>query len=498
MKSSIVGLDGQPLRASQPYEGATKAPRAVGWAAPSMGPNRALSSAAKPLRNRTRAGYRNSLLMRSGINKNTTNEVGKGFTLLSTAENDDFRSELNKLWKIVAMQLDPWGDMNFGGIVNLSVLSRRMSGEVFIRRVRRRLSSGLRLPMQVELLEADFCPHELNKRISATRRIIQGVEFDGKVKVAYWFYKSHPDDGLDSVSLNQLIRVPARDVIHHYKPSRPGQVRGEPETAAALLKDRTFHEYDDSELVRKRQRSAFTGFLYRESFGESDWEYDPATGREMYPGESDPADSSESVNAGTILRGVPGEKLNLFDGDDTGQGYADFVRWQSLMMSAGLEIPYPLLTGDWSGLNDRLVRAFLNEYRRGITFDQTNLSGFQVAFGIWRWVVETAVSVGLLSAPGFADNPWPYLALDIRPDAWRHLHPEQDINARNKAVASHISNAEREAAEYGTDIEDNMETNARVLAKWDKICKKHGIDEPAKLGGLFSASHSLEGTIEDG
>ena len=78
------------------------------------------------------------------------------------------------------------------------------------------------------------------------------------------------------------------------------------------------------------------------------------------------------------------------------------------------------------------------------------------------------------------------------------LHPEQDINARNKAVASNNSNAEREAAEYGTDIDDNMEINARVLAKWQKILKKHGVEEPGKLAGLFSASHSLEGTIKDG
>ncbi|EKI0737930.1 MULTISPECIES: phage portal protein [Vibrio harveyi group] len=490
----IVGLDGQPLM-SQPYEGATRDPRATGWPAPSVGPNRALATAGKPLRNRTRAGYRNSLLMRSGLNKNTTNEVGKGFTLISTCKDDTFRGEMNALWKIVSMELDPWGDLNFGGICHLAVLSRRMSGEVFIRRLHRRIGSGLEVPVQVELLEADMCPQELNRRISPTRRIIQGIEFNGKVKVAYWFYKSHPDDGIDSVSLNQLERVPARDVLHHYKPSRPGQVRAEPETAAALLKDRTFHEYDDAELIRKKERSAFTGVLYRESFGEEDWEYDPMTGKPKYA-DSEAASSSEAVRAGTMLRMLPGEKLNLFDGDDTGAGYKDFVRWQSLLMSAGLEIPYPLLTGDWAGLNDRLVRAFLNEYRRGIAFDQTNLSGFQVAFGIWRWVVEAAILVSKVNAPGFASDQWKYLALDVRPDAWKHLHPEQDINARNKAVASHISNAEREAADYGTDVEDNMRRNARTLAKWEEICKEEGVEQPAKLGGLFSASDNT-GALTD-
>lgn len=483
----IVGLDGKPL-ASQPYEGATRDPRAAGWHAPSMGPNRALATAGKPLRNRTRAGYRNSLLMRSGLNKNTTNEVGKGFTLISTSEDDLFRSKVNALWKITSHELDPWGDMNFGGLLNLAVLSRRMSGEVFIRRLHRRIDSGLTVPLQVELLEADMCPQDLNRRISPTRRIIQGIEFNGKVKVAYWFYKSHPDDGLDPVSLYQLERVSARDVIHHYKAARPGQVRAEPETAAALLKDRTFHEYDDAELVRKKERSAFTGALYRESFGEEDWEFDPFTGKPKYD-DSQGAQVSETVRAGTMLRMLPGEKVQLFDGDDTGAGYKDFVRWQSLLMSAGLDLPYPLLTGDWAGLNDRLVRAFLNEYRRGIAFDQTNLSGFQVAFGIWRWFIEVAITIGKLPAPEYAQNPWSYLILDIRPDAFKHLHPEQDINARTKAVVSNTSNLEREAADYGTDVEENMRRNAKTMKRWREICKEEGLPEqPASLSGLFSAS----------
>jgi len=92
-KSLIVNARGEPFeRRSQAYEGATQPPRSMGWNASSAGPNRALAAAGKTLRNRTRAGYRNSLLLKSGINKNVTNEVGRGFTLISTAKNDDFKT----------------------------------------------------------------------------------------------------------------------------------------------------------------------------------------------------------------------------------------------------------------------------------------------------------------------------------------------------------------------------------------------------------------------
>jgi lambda family phage portal protein len=487
MTGKIIGLDGKPLiRAQSAYEGASQRGRLSSWNAPAMGPNSALSYAAGPLRNRTRAGFRNSLLMRSAISKNTTSEVGKGFTLLSTVKDDETRREINRLWRISSGQLDPWGDLNFGAILHLAVMARRMSGEVFIRRLRRNLASGLEVPNQVELLESDMCPIDLNRWISPTQRIIQGVEFKGKLKVAYWFYKAHPNDAIDTIGMNQLERVPARDVIHHYMPTRPGQVRGEPGTTAVLVKDRTFHEYDDAELVRKKERSAFTGFLYREG-GAEDWEFDPQTGKSLYGDDSDPYAQRESVAPGTMLRGAPGEKLELFDGDDTGSGYKDYTRWQSLMLAAGQEIPHAMLTGDWSGLNDRLVRAFMIEYRRGIGFEQTNLSGFQVAFGIWRWFIETAIITGKITAPGFSDDPWPWLELDIRPDAWKHLHPEQEVNARIKAVKAQTSNIEAEAAESGRDLEDNMRRNAKAVARWQQICKEEGVDNAGDLTGLFNA-----------
>ncbi len=488
--SNIVGVDGRPIRRSQAYEGATNQSRAMTWNAPGIGPNRALASAVGPLRNRTRAGYRNSLLLRSGINKNVTNEVGKGFTLISVCKDDGFKTELNALWKIVATQLDPWGDMNFGAIIDLSVRSRRMSGEVFIRRLRRRSSANLAVPIQVELLESDLCPISLNKKLKNGNRIIQGIEFRGKVKVAVWFYKSHPDDGIEMASLFDLERVPIKDVIHHYKQTRPGQVRAEPDAAVALLKDKTFGDYDDAELVRKKNRAAFTGFLYREQFEEDDWDFNPTTGKPLYDDSGKSAENN-SVDVGTMLRGVPGEKLQLFEGDNTGQGYKDYIRWQALQLGAGQDVPYPLLTGDWSGLNDRLVRAILNEYRRGIGFDQENLSGFQVAYGIWRWVVESAITTGRLSAPGFANDPYQYLALDIRFDAFKHLHPEQDINTRRKAVDSHISNVESEAADYGHDLDDNMRRNAKAKKRWQEICKEEGVENPGNLPGLFNEPEVL-------
>ncbi|MGL5285669.1 MAG: phage portal protein [Aeromonas sp.] len=482
------------MAVNQPYEGATASPRGHHWNASGAGPNVALAASGATLRNRSRHGYRNSCLLRSAINKGVTSEVGKGITILSTAVDEEVRATLNRLWKEHQNFLDPWGAMTWGGLLAQASRARKTAGEVFIRRVRTPIRDGHTVPLQLEVLEAEFCPMTYTRRIDQRRRIVQGVEFIGRRKVAYWFHKSHPSDLESSTfGVSDLVRVPARDVIHHYNPTRPGQIRGEPDTAAALLKDREFADYSDAELNRKKTRSAFTGFLYREGFTEDDYEFDPQTGRALYD-DSEAPQQSEEVAAGTILRGVAGEKLQLFEGDNTGSGFKDFVKWQAQQLAAALDIPYQLLTGDWDGLSDRTIRAIMNEYRRGVTADQRNLLGFQVCLKVWAWFVETCISVGFVSAPGYASDPWRYFALDIRPDAWRHLHPEQDIRSRSMAIKNLFSNPEAEAAECGGDLEENMRATARTIKRWREICDAEGLDPDAM--GIFGAAENDKETDE--
>lgn len=474
--SKILDASGQPFQLKTPYESATKSFRSAGWHSPSLGPNATLSSSLYTLRNRTRAAYRNSNLMRGAINKNTANEVGTGFALRSLCEDETFRQDANKLWKQSANEIDPSRTLNFAGLQALMVRNRRLSGEVFIRLRRRKTTSGLAVPMQIDVLEADCIPIEKNEDLKNGNKIRNGIEFRGPHRVAYWVYKEHPEDG--ECSQDELVRIPARDMIHHYQPTRPGQLRGEPEAATALLKDHTFKEYDDSELVRKKERSGYTGFLYRESFEDED----------ALPGSyehDEPTEDAVKVRSGYMLRGSVNEKLELFDGDNTGQGYPDFMRWQSLQLSSGLSIPYPLLTGDWSGLNDRLVRAMLNEYRREIEMAQDHLMVFQVCRRVWRWWMDTAILTGKLSAPKYSQDKAFYQALDVCPDAWKYLHPVQDVQARQLAMSSSLSNIDSEASELGYDVYENMRRNAKATKEFMEICKKEGVD-PALVTGLFT------------
>ena len=68
-----------------------------------------------------------------------------------------------------------------------------------------------------------------------------GIEFDrlGR-RVAYHLYRAHPEDGaLAPMSGNggtETVRIDAPDILHLFRPLRPGQIRGEPWLARALVK----------------------------------------------------------------------------------------------------------------------------------------------------------------------------------------------------------------------------------------------------------------------
>lgn len=460
-KSRVLGPDGRQLvvRMSS-YEAAGQGRRGGTWAAPSTGPNAALLNSLTTLRNRSRAAYRNTPWLSLGIDRQVSNEVGTGIIPRSLASNEGFRDAANGRWDQVVGYLDADGALDFYGLQALASRTRRIAGEVFVRRRRRPLGHPSGVTVQFQVLEPEYVPLHLDRPLPNGNFIRAGVEFDRRFqRRAYWFHREHPTDGVQYSGLRDFVRVPAADVLHHYLPVRPGQVRGEPVTVQSLLKAHTFDLYEDAELVRKQTRAPYTGFLARQDFGAEDFKYDPLTGEPITT--DDQGVPTMDVQPGTILTGLPGEELQLFSGDDSGQGYADFMRQQLLGMSAGLGVPYELLTGDWGKVNDRLVRAILHEFRRQIEADQDHLMIHQICAPCRSWWIDAEVLAGTLRAPGYAADRADYQRTEWRPHGWPYLHPEQDIGAKIAAIQGGLSTRAQEVASRGHYVEDIDDENAR-------------------------------------
>ena len=79
--------------------------------------------------------------------------------------------------------------------------------------------------------------------------------------MAYHFLRQHPGDNLIRQEPREFTRVPDNQVLHIYEAQRPGQIRGEPQTAASLVRMFLLDQYDDAELDRKKVAALFAAFI---------------------------------------------------------------------------------------------------------------------------------------------------------------------------------------------------------------------------------------------
>jgi lambda family phage portal protein len=460
----------------QAYEGAGQGRRALSWYAPGSGPSTTVTSNLTTLRNRTRAGYRNTPWIAQAIDRLVSNEVGCGIAPRSRCKDEAFRAAANALFDLWTAESDPAGELNFYGQQAQLSRTRNMAGEVLVRLRRRRLGDGMTVPLQLQVIEPEHLPETKTEALSNGNIIVAGKEYSNRgALVAYHLYTEHPAEVLRGTWSGLPLRVPASEVLHHFLPIRPGQVRAEPVSVQSLLKAKTFDSYDDAELVRKQTRAPYTGFLERAAMTEDDFLFDPMTGEPL----KRDGDNVPTLDAqpGTIFAGMAGETLNLFDGDKSGDGYAEFMKQQLLAICAGHGVPYEIVTGDWSGVNDRLVRAILQEFRRSIEMVQDHLLIHQICRPVWENWVDAAVWSGALKAPGYATRRAEYLACEWRPHAWPYVHPTQDIDAKIRAIDAGITSRDAVIVETGWDPEEIDRQNVEGEKRRRAMRKAAGLPE---------------------
>lgn len=462
------------------YYEAGKSGRRLGiWQPGSLGPNAAVLQQLDLLRARSRDAARNNGWIKKGINTWVSNEIGTGITPRSQAPDEKFRQAADALWLKWGKFADADGLLDINGLMWSASRNRIESGEIFIRFRPRNLSEGLPVPLQLQLLEPEFCPVNENQVLSGgSRKIRAGIEFDGiGRRRAYWMYRSHPGDRfMDSLALD-LVPVPADSVIHHYAPLRPGQIRGVPWTVQALIKAKDFDEYDDAELLRKKNKSSYTGAVVKPNYDlDNDAKFDPISGEPLERDANDiPMITSQP---GSLFSLLPGEDVRMFDGDSTGSGYADFVRQQLLGVAAALDVPYEFISGDMSKVNDRTLRAILSEFHRIIEQTQWMIFIPQVCDRVYEEFIDTAVMSGALTAPGYDQRREEYLAVEWHPTGWPYLHELQDAQADQIKLKSGLTSRKRIAAKQGEVIEEIDRENAEDKDRADSLGLNYDTQAP--------------------
>lgn len=437
------------------YEASSEGRRLGKWDAPNLAPTQAVTSELSMLQRRSRAAVRNNCWTSRALKVDVANEIGTGVKPRPTTPDKAFNKALLDLWSDYQPLCDASGNLGAYGIQQSASRARKESGEVFIRIIRKRSSRDLPVPLQFQLLESDFCPVHLNRKTTTGNRIVSGVEIDSLGKpVAYWIYKNHPSEGV--TSLNDMVRVKVEDMIHHFIPNRPGQLRGEPTGTQSMVRAYVFDKYDDAELGRKESRANFTGVIRRPDYGEEDYKFDPISGDPIK--EDDAELPMIEMETGTFPNLLPGEDITLFEGDDAGRGYKDHQHYQLLGISAGWDVPYQLVSGDYTEINDRLWRAIMNQYHREVEQTQELFVIAQVCRRMWVEFVDRAIISGAVLPPlDYNSNRFAYLRAKHRPQAWKHIHPTQDVDAKVKEIEAGLTSRQKKIDEAGGETAEEID-----------------------------------------
>lgn len=447
--TKIAG-DGRQL----PYSGAGQGRRLHMFRPANVGPNVVTINGLCELRARARQATRNFPWSGAALDKYVANSIGTGIQAKQKNGTPEHKAAVKKLWDRWVKVSDPDGVLDFYGQQALVEREVEEVGECFGRLRKRRLSDGLPVPLQVQLLEGEQCPAEMWQTASNGNPIRAGIEYNliGQ-RVAYYFYRAHPGDVNATVNMGDLTRVPAEEVLHVYQPERIGQIRGIPRCASTITLEFNIERLNDNVLERQAIANLFALFFETPPDAGDQSLFQPIANGEAPACGADVATQLVGLEPGTAQELPPGWKPTFSTPPTAGADYLPFLRQQLLAIAARRGVPYEVLTGDLNGVSDRALKLILNEFRRVIEQRQWLYTIPQFCQATRNAFFDAGVLAGFIDAPGYADDAEFYTDTLWVPQGWPYSHPVQDVLADVRAVRGGLKSRSSTILSNGDDPE---------------------------------------------
>jgi lambda family phage portal protein len=315
-----------------------------------------------------------------------------------------------------------------------------------------------------QIIDADVCDIDYNVPIlPGGGQIRMGVELDKwGAAVAYWMLTREPNDlQYGALPPDYRVRIPATEIRHCFVRDRPGQTRGTPLIAAAILSLRMMGMFEDAALLNAKIGASRNLFYTKE-----------------YPQGWTPQDGDLPSDNGEIIDNLrEGEALELPRGVkpqmlDTRYPDGEIEKFTKVMMrgiAAALGTSYMTLTSDLSEANFSSLRAGLNEERSGWARLQQWFieNDSQPDYEDWlRW----ALAIQSVKLPAWKFDK--YNACEYTGRRWPSVNPLQDNAADVMAINNLLTSPQRIIRSRGDDPDE-------IIAE----CKE--FREKAEAAGIY-------------
>lgn len=420
------------FKALMNYDGASRGRRTAGWKAAGTDADAAAFGSRARLRQICRDMIRNRPYATRGQSVVVNNVVGSGVVPSIDCDNDAEKVELEKLViaHLNSKQLDAYGELNIRGIQRVGMNAVFESGEVLLRRRLRNIKKdpNLKLPFQVQMLEAD---HLDDGRVSnGDNEIREGVEYDmwGKV-VAYWLFDQHPGSASRNIDFTSK-RVNASEIIHVRRLDRPGQTRGVPWLAPAILTLGELADYQEAQNLKQKISALLAGVIESES----------GDGQASFDGDDLPG--LEDLAPGALVHAKPGQKVNWSDPPSV-DGYDQVMRQGIAAAAMALGITYESLAGDLSRVNFASGKMGRMEMDRNVEVWQQEIMVDQLCDGIGQWCRE--------ALPLVSPKPRKIWALKWTSQRRPLIDATREVKAMTAQIDAALTSRQRVIRQLGND-----------------------------------------------
>ncbi len=413
--------------------------------------NTLIGASGKTVVARARYLTRNNGYAAGAVECFAANLIGTGIMPSWKIDDATAKANVQAAWLAWTDECDAEGVTDFYGLQRRIARELFIAGECFVRFRPRRMSDGLSVPLQLELLPSEQLPSERNLSLDNGNRVRQGIEFDkiGR-RVSYHFWKVHPGDVTQSQNFGEITVVPASEVLHIHDPIESGQIRGLPRLTPAIVALWMLDAYDDAELERKKTAALFSIFIKRQDPG-------PTFLDKQIEETAQATDGVPTIDLqpGVAHQLLPGEDVTIASPADVGPGYETFQYRTLTKFCASIGLPYAGITSDTVRANYGSQRAALLETRRRIEPLQHGVIVYQLCRAVAARWLDVAVLAGTLKLKGYARDASTYQQIDWVTPPWDWVDPLKDIQAEVIAVNARFKPRSRVVQSYGWDPIEN-------------------------------------------
>lgn len=466
------------------YAGASS-PRGTGrWLPANYDINQALGLENPRMRERVRDLVRNFPPFYRAVNAIVAFTVGRGSRFQSLATLPDGSPDFKTRQKIESRfnawmeNCDASGKLHFYELQQLAKRQECECGEFLARFTKPRdVRRGL---LAIQMYEPENLSSWRIEGQEPDTDIYHGIEYDiytGQ-PIAYHFQTVF---GWEHAL--RTWREPARNVLHGFQCLRPGQLRGVTPFAPAILMARDMDDYANAELGAAKMAAKWLAFVKSQ---------DPAASQLVRGfGGDGRRDDIEDLEDLTIEYLNNNEEMQFAPPTQRpGDSFDRFVKHTLRMVAICLDIPYEILSGDYTGINYSTSKASRNDFSMFLMPHQFRAEQHFIRPAFKRWLDCEALTQDYL--PGYWQDPERYQRAMWIPAGMPSVDPLRDGKAQIDGVQAGLLSPQQVILGDGRDPEEVVEQRAQ----WLRMCADAGLDattggvstsmanNPAKLGAV--------------